>query len=125
MAEKALAQAAEKAGVSLKDIEYVVVTGKGREFVPFATMKIPETSCLAKGINAVLPSVATLLDMGAEKTLAVRCRQGRPMQMVTNDKCASGNGRFLEMASSILGIGLGEMGEVAMGSSGFLRCQPV
>lgn len=113
VAEETLSQASKRAGLSPKEVDYIVATGKGREFVPFATAKAPEALCLAQGAYLLLPSATTVLDVGAEKTLVVRCREGRPLQMVSNDKCASGNGRFLEMVAEILEIGLKEMGELA------------
>ena len=113
LTREAIAMAAGKAGISFEDIRYTVVTGRGREFVPFATDRLSEAFCLARGIYSLFPNVATVLDIGADKILAVRCQSGRPMKIAINDRCAIGSGRFLETLGSSLGVRLEEMEEMA------------
>ena len=116
VAEQALNQAMEKAGISAKDVNCIVATGMGRIYIPFARDKQPEFLCLAKGATWLYPSTKTALDIGAEKSLAVKCRQGRPMGFASNDRCASGCGRYLEMLAKILELELEEIGPVSLHS---------
>ena len=38
---------------------------------------------------------------------------GKPIRFVTNDKCASGTGRFLEVMARVLGIAVDELGSLS------------
>jgi predicted CoA-substrate-specific enzyme activase len=123
VAQKVLHFTAEKAGVSIKDIEYITVTGAGREYLTFANQEAPEFQCLAKGIHFVLPSTRILLDLGARKSLAVKCIEGRTLKVASSSKCASGTGTYLDMVSTILDVDFDEMTELALQSKENLTIQ--
>ena len=123
VAQTVLNQAIEKANIAFKDLDYIMVTGTGRMNIKFANKEIPEFLCLAKGINHVLPSTLILLDLGARKSLAVRCSDGKAMKIAASDKCASGTGAFLEMLVTILKIGIPEMDELFFKSKNDLEIQ--
>jgi predicted CoA-substrate-specific enzyme activase len=112
---EALNQAAAKAGMKPADIQNLVATGLGGIQLPFADEQ-PEAMCIAKGIDWLLPSTRIALDLGAAKSIAVKCHHGSPTKIARNDKCASGTGVYLEIVSNILGIGIGEMAELALKS---------
>lgn len=116
VASRLLQEAADRAGISPEEIECVAATGTANSYVHFANEHFPEFLCLAKGINLVSPSVRTALDIGAHKTLAVRCANGKPISYATNDRCASGSGRYLEMVSKILQTNVEEMADLALRS---------
>jgi predicted CoA-substrate-specific enzyme activase len=104
-------------GLSLDDIDYIVATGYGRVLVPFARENVSEISCHARGINWYYPSVRTILDMGGQDCKAIRCDAGGNVtDFVMNDKCAGGTGRFLEMIADVLGVGLEDIGNLALRS---------
>jgi predicted CoA-substrate-specific enzyme activase len=63
-----------------------------------------------------LPSADTVIDMGADKCLVVKCRDGKPLNTVRNDRCASGTGRFLKVAAKPLGVDVEEMGRLSLDS---------
>jgi predicted CoA-substrate-specific enzyme activase len=108
----------EGTGLKIEDMSYIVATGYGRVLVPFANENISEISCHARGINYYFPSVRTILDMGGQDCKAIRCdAEGHVTNFVMNDKCAGGTGRFLEMIADVLGIPLGEIGDLALKSS--------
>jgi len=116
-ANDAINSALEGTGLSLSDIDYIVATGYGRVLVPFAKANISEISCHARGITYFQPSVRTILDMGGQDCKAIRCdAEGHVTNFVMNDKCAGGTGRFLEMIAEVLGVKLGEIGDLAMAS---------
>jgi predicted CoA-substrate-specific enzyme activase len=113
VAQKVLVQAAQKLHLSLKDIDYITATGTDAENVIVAHRQLSEVLCLAKGIDFLMPSTRTLIDIGALKTLGVRCSGGSLLKFVTSSKCAVGTGAFLEAAANVLGISVSEMDELA------------
>ena len=112
-AQKALAQAAQKLHLSVKDINHITVTGTDAENVIVAHRQLSEVLCLAKGIDFFIPSARTLIDIGALKTLGVRCSGGNLLRFVTSSKCAVGTGAYLEAAANVLGIRVSNMDELA------------
>ncbi len=116
VAQEALNEAAAKAGVIVSDIDSTVATGIGSEYISFAP-KASEASCCARGAGWLLPSAATVVDLGADKCLVVRCREGKLLNVARNDRCASGTGRFLNVAAKPLGIDAAEMGRLSLQST--------
>ncbi|MDY7034961.1 MAG: acyl-CoA dehydratase activase [Thermodesulfobacteriota bacterium] len=113
---EALKMAAEQVQLLLDDIEYITATGSGMGDIPFVKNRISEFICLTKGINYFFPSVDIVLDIGVQKTLVVKCKHGMPIKIGYNDRCASGTGRYLEMAANILGLQLEESGRLSLQS---------
>jgi predicted CoA-substrate-specific enzyme activase len=95
-------------------LEHVGVTGIGREQVNSGWAKVPEPSALARGIPHFVPTAKTVLDIGAQKALAVGCVDSRVRKQAKNEKCASGSGLYLEVVCDILGIDIADMGELAL-----------
>ncbi|MBN1848398.1 MAG: hypothetical protein JW932_07420 [Deltaproteobacteria bacterium] len=123
VAHMALQLAAEKAGVAATGIRHITATGAGREYISFADQEAPEFQCLARGIHSILPSTRILLDLGARKSLAVKCKEGRTLKVASSSKCASGTGTYIEMVSTILGVDFVEMTELALQSKENLTIQ--
>lgn len=97
----------------------VVATGCGRDSVGFAAKKSSEVVCQARGAHELFPQARTVLNIGAESSRAVRISpEGRAVAFATNDKCAAGSGRFLELMSKLLEVSMEEMGEVALAADG-------
>ena len=115
-AQIALSEAIEKAGITFGEIGYVVATGMGSDKILFAHEQVTKSSCGARGANWLLPSTGTLIDMGADKNLVVRCQGGKPVSTVWNDRCASGTSRFLKIAAKPLGVDVTEMGRLSLQS---------
>jgi predicted CoA-substrate-specific enzyme activase len=109
LGEKALSKAAHKAGIKPADIQNLAVTGLVGIQFPFLNEQLPEAMCIAKGIEWLLPSTRTALDLGAGKSLVVKCHHGRPIKIARNDKCAFGTGKYLDIVGKILGMGSEEM----------------
>lgn len=123
VAEKVLKQAVEKAGIKFEDIDYIVATGVGREFITSSDKKVPEFLCLARGIDFLLPSTRTLLDLGAQKSLALKCIGGKVIKMATSSKCAAGTGSYLQVAANVLGINVNEIADLFFKSKENLEIQ--
>jgi (R)-2-hydroxyacyl-CoA dehydratese activating ATPase len=116
VAREALEEAARLAGVPLSGIDYMVATGIGREYIAFVQEKVSEASCCARGTSWLIPSTDTVIDIGADKCLVVKCCDGHLLQTARNDRCASGTGRFLKIAAKPLGIDVEEMGKLSLKS---------
>ena len=109
---------ADKLGLKIEDMDYVVSTGYGRVLVPFAKTNISEISCHGRGAHWMVPSVRTILDMGGQDCKAINCDEdGVVTKFVMNDKCAGGTGRFLETIAEVLGLALEDIGPLSLQSN--------
>ena len=111
---RALEQARQTPGGSLRQPAFIVATGYGREIAQDANERVTEITCHARGVHFLLPGVHTILDIGGQDSKAIRINDhGRVLDFSMNDKCAAGTGRFLDVMSQTLGITLKEMGAVS------------
>ncbi|MCL2126523.1 MAG: acyl-CoA dehydratase activase [Oscillospiraceae bacterium] len=111
--EKAMGEALEKAGLSLGEISCIVATGYGRNTFAPADKTFSELSCHARGAQYLLPEVRTVIDIGGQDCKAMHLTaDGKLDGFTMNDKCAAGTGRFLEVMSGVLEIGLEDMGRL-------------
>jgi len=115
-ANKLMEDTLHKAGLPLSDIAYIISTGYGRVNVPFADKQVTELTCHAKGVAALFPDVKTAIDIGGQDAKVLKIKNGRLVDFLTNDKCAAGTGRFLEVAAETLGLELNEMGHISLQS---------
>lgn len=124
-AAKVLSQVAAAAGLRPEALERIGVTGVGKEECDPAWRKLVDGMCLAKAADRLYPDTKVVLDVGAQKVLAVRCVGGKPFKFSKNEQCAGGTGRFLEMAASILMISLPEMDQAAAKSANPVELQSI
>jgi benzoyl-CoA reductase subunit D len=118
LAEQAFDMALKKAGLSRQDVKRTIATGIGRKRVPFADDTITVPSADAKGIVWHLPSVRTVIDVGAEEGRAIRCdERGTLKDFATNEKCAAGAGTFVEVTARTMEVKLEQMGELSLKST--------
>ncbi len=111
-----------KCNLSRSDISQIVTTGIGRNLFPEADRSLNEITCLAKGINFLVPSARTILEMGGEDVKAVRIDGGGNVrQYFLNDQCAMGTGSALDIMSLFLKIPVEEFGEMDKKSTSPLR----
>lgn len=91
-------------------MDYTIATGYGRFSVEQANKQISEITCHAKGISFLCPSARTIIDIGGQDAKAIELGEnGTIRKFFMNDKCAAGTGRFLEVMSRVLEVGLDEM----------------
>jgi len=103
-----------KAGITLDQVAYIISTGYGRVNVPFADKQVTELTCHARGVGALFPDVKTAIDIGGQDAKVLKIKNGRLTDFLTNDKCAAGTGRFLEVAAETLGLSLDEMAHISL-----------
>ncbi len=91
--------------------ENIVATGYGKITIELeGAVQIPEIQ--AHSIGAVYQSKLadfTLLDIGGQDTKVIKIRQSRPVDFMTNDRCAANSGRYMENMAAVLGISLEEL----------------
>jgi predicted CoA-substrate-specific enzyme activase len=113
-ADEVMKIALEGAGVAMKDIAFCVGTGYGRDKMKFINEAVTEIACHGRGARWLLPSAMMVIDIGGQDCKAMRLdKDGKVVKFMTNDKCASGTGRFLEVMARVLGISLEELGEMS------------
>lgn len=115
-ANRAIGWAMEGTGMTLDDIHYKTGTGYGKANVPFADKTIAEIACHARGGNMMYGStVRTILDMGGQDCKAIRCdEKGKVEAFLTNDKCAAGTGRGMEVFADLLSVPIEEVGDMSL-----------
>lgn len=110
-ADAVMAEALAAAKVSQTDIAGCIGTGYGRENIGWIHEAISEITCHARGARWLMPSARTVIDIGGQDCKIIKIDEnGRMIKFTTNDKCASGTGRFLEVMARVLGVGIDELG---------------
>ena len=117
VAEKLREELLAKAKLSPKDIAYTVATGQGAANVAFSDQQVTDIRCCARGINRLLPSVRTVIDVQAQSSQVIRLSEsGQVINFVVSEKCAAGSGRFLEVIANVLQIELKDIGSLSLKS---------
>ncbi|SHN81891.1 acyl-CoA dehydratase activase [Desulfitobacterium chlororespirans] len=110
--KRALNSALFKGGLTLGDMARIVATGYGRFAFEEAHKQVTEIRCQAIGNFFLIPTARTIIDIGGQDAKAIRLDdKGYVKQFFMNDKCAAGTGRFLDVMSRVLEVGLTEMAE--------------
>ena len=113
--ENSFVKACEAAGLPREAVGYVVGTGYGRYKILFGDAQITEITCHARGAQSLFPATRTVIDMGGQDTKAIKVGpDGSVVDFSMNDKCAAGTGRFLSAAADVTGVGLDEIGPLAL-----------
>ena len=107
VAESTLVEACKRAGIKVASIECITATGFGRDDVRIADNVLSDSICLSRGIRQAMAGITTVLDVGAQKCLAIRLSE--ELKVAKSDKCAGGAGMSFEIVADILGIPLEEM----------------
>jgi len=116
-AAKVAEEALEKAGVSIKDLDYILSTGWGRFAVDFAHKAESEIICHAAGAHYLIPEARGVVDIGGQDSKAIFLdKDGLVRDFIMNDKCAAGTGRFIETLCHILEINLEDVADLALKS---------
>lgn len=112
--QKVIEALEEKSGMTMSDMDKVVVTGYGRMSFKAADKQISELSCHAKGVHFLVPDARTVIDIGGQDAKALSLDDdGRLTNFVMNDKCAAGTGRFLDVMSGVLETEVSELGALS------------
>lgn len=101
----------------VKNIDYLVGTGYGRNKVPFADENISEISCHAMGVHASDPEIDAIIDIGGQDIKGITINtDGTVKNFAMNDKCAAGTGRFFESMARAFELSLDEFSKLSLKS---------
>jgi len=109
------------AGLSRSDIQRVVATGMGRNAIlqkpPInADEAVSEMVAGAAGAHQMVPTVKTVIDVGAEEGRGIKMEGGKVKDFVINERCAAGAGTFIEAMARALEIKVEDMGPLSLKS---------
>jgi len=111
------------AGLKREHVVQVVATGMGRKTIhqnpPINAGEVfPEVIADAKGTHHLIPTVKTVIDVGAEEGRGVKVGEnGGVRDFVINERCAAGAGTFIETMARALEVGVEDMGPLALKST--------
>jgi predicted CoA-substrate-specific enzyme activase len=109
-----LQQSLTQCNMTREQINYIITTGHGRRTIDFANEMKSEIMACAKGAKAILPSTRVILDLGGQGIRIIKLDpNGTVDNFVTNDKCSSGTGCFLDAMAFALGVDLKHLGNLA------------
>lgn len=112
---EAFQAALSQAGLGSDEDIYSVSTGVGGKSISFSRQSKAITTCLARGINHLLPSARMVIDMGAESCTVIKLNQrGRVEDWACHDKCAAGTGIFLQQMAKLMQLSLEEMSALSL-----------
>jgi benzoyl-CoA reductase subunit D len=114
--------ASKEAGFSREDIQRVMSTGMGRNAVvqkpPInAEEAASEVVSAAAGAHYIVPTVKTVIDVGAEEGRGIKVEGGKVRDFVINERCAAGAGTFIEAMARALEVKVEDMGPLALKST--------
>lgn len=111
-ADEVLDRALAAAGMAREDVDEIVATGFARQNAAYATRRLDEVQCIAKGARYLYgPTVTTVVDLGGRCTKAIKLYDwDRVEDFMMNDKCATGMGMNTEAMADLLGLPITEMG---------------
>lgn len=115
-AELAMDEVLKQAGLSsIKDLDYLIGTGYGRNKVPFAEENISEISCHAMGVHVTDPTVKAIIDIGGQDVKGIAIdTDGTVRNFAMNDKCAAGTGRFFEAMARSFEMSLSDFSKLSL-----------
>ena len=111
-AKNVLEKAIGSSGMTVADISCIVATGFGRKHVEGAKQRLDEIQCHGKGARYLFgKEVKTVIDLGGQTVKAIKLfGWDRVADFKTNDKCATGFGRSIEVMCNILNVPITEIG---------------
>ncbi len=117
-AERLYEETLRKTGLKREEVGRVVATGSAGKRVAFADACIADAAADARGVNRLVPSARTVIDIGAEEGRAIKISsEGKVLDFAINEKCAAGTGTFVEAMAIALEISVEEMATISLKSN--------
>jgi len=112
-----LEEALKQADINSREESYIVSTGVHGKNISLSQKQRAITTCMARGIHHLLPSVRMVIDMGAESSTVIKVNErGRVSDWANQDKCAAGTGIFLQQMAKLMQMSLEEMSDISFKS---------
>lgn len=103
----------QEAGIDSSRVHCLGGTGRGADLVPAADFVEDIITCAGAASAFYLPEVQLCIDIGGQSiTTLLLNQEGEVVNFMRNDKCASGSGRFLEVMSEKLKVGIPEIDQL-------------
>ena len=107
-----------RAGLRRDQVARTIATGSAGKTVRFASLFVPDAAAVSRGVNRLVPSARTIIDVGAEEGRAIKVSaEGSVQDFAVNDRCAAGTGTFIEAMARALEIPVEEMGGLSLVSA--------
>lgn len=104
-------------GMEEGDISYTLATGYGSKQVAFANDTATDLSCHSKGVNFLLASMRTAVDVGDLYSKAFKMDgKGNLLNFIMSGNCAGGSARILKVVAKVLQLRVEEIGETSLKS---------
>ncbi len=121
-ADDVIQRALDKAGMAPEKIDCCLSTGFGKEAVPRTDGIIPDTICILRAVGELDQTIKTVIDAGAGSLSAFTIDPaGKVSETTIQDKCAEGNGLFIELMTRALRMPLDELTRGALESQNPVR----
>jgi predicted CoA-substrate-specific enzyme activase len=121
-ANDVMQRALGKAGIPREKIDCCLSTGFGKEAVPYADGIIPETVSVLGAVRELNPKIKTVIDVGASSFNAFSIdHTGWMSETSIQNKCAEGNGLFIDLMTKALRMPLDELTRGALDSRNPVR----
>jgi predicted CoA-substrate-specific enzyme activase len=107
-------QIATDAGFDRSQIEVLAATGSGGDLVPGASFIEDAPNCVGAAASFYMPDVRFAVNIGGQSITSMSFDEdGLITNLMNNDKCASGSGRFLEVMSDKLEMPLDDLDPIS------------
>jgi predicted CoA-substrate-specific enzyme activase len=104
----------KQSNLEYNQLHHIIATGHGRKTVDFASGVKTEIMACARGAKQILSTARIVIDLGGQGIRIILLDQnGTVENFVTNDKCSSGTGCFLDAMAFALGVDLKQLGQLA------------
>jgi predicted CoA-substrate-specific enzyme activase len=110
--EQLVSSVLAEAGLERGQVEGSAGTGVGVEMLRDLDFTEDEVTCVAAAGAYYLPEINMVVHVGGQSITSILIDEdGDVVNFMRNDKCASGSGRFLEVMSHAVGVGIDDINE--------------
>lgn len=108
----------KQAEIKKEDVKRIITTGGWGESITFADGYVPDMTADAYCIHKLFPEARTVIGVGAETIRVTKLdSQGMVFDFAINEKCAAGNGTFIDAMARALEITTPQMAEISLQST--------
>lgn len=110
----------DAASAGYAECSAMAVTGSARKITAessHADVVKNEITALWRGVTEKHPDAGTIIEIGGQDSKLISLRNGEIEAFKLNSVCAAGTGSFIQQQASRLGITVGELSDLGIGSS--------
>ncbi len=106
-------------GIGRDRVEVSAGTGSGADLLKDMDFTEDEVTCVAAAGAYLIPEINMIVHVGGQSIASILVDEdGDVVNFMRNDKCASGSGRFLEVMSHAIGVGIDDIDTAVQGAAG-------